>query len=263
MKKEKIREKLKQYKDLAAQKGAILNVNEHDFIDDDHLDCVWYGGDIGNIVYKSVIFDICVHGDVCLFGYYNGQEIYYNNKSNTGAIGTDLYYQIPDDKTLHQLSIPDWQKETDDHLEWGNNNWVEIFFGNSNSSDVANDDNVLEAVGEALEFIEELYQTYLDVVGEEKKCPFCENGYCNISPDDNPCDGSAYAQNECAYRTPVTMDESKKTFRFTYSVEGYVEIEVAADSEEEARKIALQKSSEINCGELHDVDWNEIECEEG
>ena len=347
MKKEKIREKLKQYRDLAAQKGAILNVNEHDFIDDDHLDCVWYGGDIGNVVYKGVIFDISVHGDVCLYGSYKGQEIYYKNKSNSGAIGTDLYYQIPDDKTLYQLSKFDLQEKTEDYLEWGNNNWVEFFYGDTGASDVADEDNVLEAVGEVLEFIEEFYRTYLDVGGEsreqpqndsdkhpvaigaieylgtggsvserveftnenkfinqikddnyygvpmvivlygkngetidrsflktldpppadirfEELCPFCNDGCCEMSQDDNLCDGCSCSQNECTYRfcsedTDGNFDDdSKKTFRFTYSVEGYVDIEVSAETEEEAEKIALERASEVDYGELYGIDWNRI-----
>lgn len=233
-----------------------------------------------------------------MYGSYKGQEIYYKNKSNSGAIGTDLYYQIPDDKTLYQLSKFDLQEKTEDYLEWGNNNWVEFFYGDTGASDVADEDNVLEAVGEVLEFIEEFYQTYLDVGGESREQPqndsdkhpvaigaieyfdaggnvskrveyTDETKFRNQIKDDNPCDGCSCSQNECAYRSSVPKyndddldDEPKKTFRFTYSVERYVEIEVSAANEDEARKLALQKSSEINCGDLQNVDWNEIECEE-
>lgn len=226
-----IEKTLNKYREIAAKKGAILNVTESDFIDDDHLDCVWYGGNIGNVVYKGVIFDISVHGDVCLYGSYKGQEIYYKNKSNSGAIGTDLYYQIPDDKTLHQLSRFDLQEKTKDYLEYGNNNWVEFFFGDSGSSDVANEDNVLEAVGEALEAIEDLFRCY------EEATSLCCTTVEKVASD---------------------SDSKSKTFRFTYSVEGYVDIEVSAETEEEAEKIALEKASEVDCGKLYGIDWNRI-----
>lgn len=354
-----ITKKIAELEKLAAAKDAILTVEEETFIDDDHLDCVWYGGEIAVIEYKGVSFEISVHGDVCLDGFYNGQEIYYKNKSNTGAVGTDLFYQIPDDATLSRLLKADWEKENEDHLCCENNNWVEIFYGDTNCSDVANEDNVLAAIEEALLTIEDLFRCYFEVCGQpavpecsgsvgaieylafdgnvreriefsderkfkdeifeanhdgvpmviivyknchgemisnsflrsldpppagfrvEKLCPFCDNGLCVMSADDNFCDGSKTSKEECAYCTAAKDDSTPETtddpdgdnkplhFTLTYAVKGYVEIEITAKDFKKAKELASQKVSEIDCGDLHDidwslhdVDWNKIESEE-
>lgn len=92
----------------------------------------------------------------------------------------------------------------------------------------------------------------------EQLCPFCEDGICTMAAENNFCDGSHTTQDDCAYRTPANNSDEVKTFLFTYSVEGFVELNVTAKSEEEARKLALKKMTEIDCGDLHDVDWHEI-----
>lgn len=66
--------------------GAELLTEESIFIDDDHLDCVWYGGHIGGLRYKGYEVSVEVHGDVEITGFMNGRDFLYKNKQNTGAM---------------------------------------------------------------------------------------------------------------------------------------------------------------------------------
>lgn len=49
------------------------------------------------------------------------------------------------------------------------------------------------------------------------------------------------------------------TYTFTYSIEGYKTVEVDADSSEEAQAKANQIIEQTDCGELENIDWEQIE----
>ena len=61
--------------------GAELLTEESIFIDDDHLDCVWYGGHIGGLRYKGYEVSVEVHGDVEIVGFMNGRDFLYKNNA--------------------------------------------------------------------------------------------------------------------------------------------------------------------------------------
>ena len=56
----------------AKKLGVTILTNPETFIDDDHLDCVWYGGYIGGFEYKGYKLAIEVHGEVVICGIVNG-----------------------------------------------------------------------------------------------------------------------------------------------------------------------------------------------
>ena len=152
---EQICKRIAELNELASAKGAELIVYPEDFIDDEHLNCIWYGGHIANVKYKDMVLEIAVHGEVVLEGVYKGQDIYYCDKGNNGAVGTDLYYQVPGDIALLSLIKAGWcglDEEMEDQIWCQAYNWVEFFLvlGDTDESFVADEDNVLEAIGEAL-----------------------------------------------------------------------------------------------------------------
>lgn len=49
------------------------------------------------------------------------------------------------------------------------------------------------------------------------------------------------------------------TYEFTYSFEGYKTFEVEADSHEEAEKKARTLASEVDCGDLENVDMYPVD----
>ena len=57
------------------------------------------------------------------------------------------------------------------------------------------------------------------------------------------------------------MAERRKgmTYEFTYSFEGYKTFEVEADSHEEAEKKARTLASEVDCGDLENVDMYPVD----
>ena len=268
-----INKKIAELRALAEKKGAVLNIDANDFFDDDHLDCTWYGEYLADIEYKGIEVYIGVFGDVRLDGCYNGMFIDYVNKSNSGAFQSDLYYGIPDDATLRRLMEAKWEKEDDDHLYVGNNNWVEYFVGDTGYSDVCNEDNVLEAIGEVLDTIEDIYAWYQERQEETKagRCPYCKNGDCELCPDENPCNGFLYAQENCAYRgssepsdgmvqkltdAPATKSPAPKKYEVHYAVSGFATVTVEADSEAEAKRLALEESYNLDFGALQNIDWD-------
>lgn len=159
--KETIREKLAKAYEEAEKLGVTLDVSEDDFIDDEHLDCVWYGGDIGTLTYKGFEISIEVHGEVRLSGeendpIYSGFE--YVDKANDGAYGAgddSLRTVFASDRELHDAK---------DRLYYGDNNWVEFFVkdpaGELHDGDVI-DDNVLDAFQDISYWVDMLEKNYI------------------------------------------------------------------------------------------------------
>lgn len=270
-----INKKIAELRALAEKKGAVLDISEKSFQDDNHLDCTWYGGYLAEVKYKDMTISIGVFGEVRLDGCYNGMFIDYVNKSNSGAFQSDLYYGIPDDATLRRLMEAEWENEEDDHLYVGNSNWVEMFIKGTSLCDVLNSDNVLEAIEEVLDTIEDSYKLYLEDIGksndtEKHTCPYCKDDDCELCPDENPCNGFLYAQENCAYRgssepsdgmvqkltdVPATKSPAPKKYEVHYAVSGFATVTVEADSEAEARRLALEESYNLDFGALQNIDW--------
>lgn len=135
---------------LNAEKvGVKLYLAPEKIIDAEHLDCFWYGGQIGAFEYKGYTVSIEVHGDVSatlLDGSHKEELLYYNDRDNSGAYkyGSVLEF-IKDDDTLHRL-IDNGQ------LVFSLNNWVEYLVLDAEGNQINDiawdnvlDNNVLEA----------------------------------------------------------------------------------------------------------------------
>lgn len=108
-------------KQFAKLSGTELDITRDQFIDDQHLLPVWYGGYIGSmklpdgwqiIIETAGIIDMTVHLD--------DGDAEYENKDNTDARGSDLLSRV-DDAQLRAL-------DKDGRVEWRNNNWMEYNF---------------------------------------------------------------------------------------------------------------------------------------
>ena len=134
--------------------GAELLTEESIFIDDDHLDCVWYGGHIGGLRYKGYEVSVEVHGDVEIVGFMNGHDFLYKNKQNTGAMNMaasdTLRTTFKSDAELWDALNAD--EEAENKVAFENNSWIEAFVkdpkGHWHGSSVVDDaDDVLDACG--------------------------------------------------------------------------------------------------------------------
>lgn len=114
------------YEDLRRQEnlyGVKICVPKENIIDGKHLDCFWYGGEIGYIEYKGYKIVIGAYGDRRVNGRINGRPFFYKSKDNRYAFhdgDTDL---ITDDNHLHQLLDSD---DPNNHLYFSDNNWFEV-----------------------------------------------------------------------------------------------------------------------------------------
>lgn len=167
---EKIHAKLAALEKEAEKYGAELQVMDDDFIDDDHLDCLWYGGHIGSIVYKGHEISIEVHGEVSIYGDPGDEELCdltYVNKQGTGA------YNLAASDTLRTAFKNDAELRAalmENRLVVENNNWVEFFVltpdGAWHDGDVI-DDDVLDAFDDIGAWIQMLHDDYGVALPEE------------------------------------------------------------------------------------------------
>lgn len=178
---------------LAEKAGVHLYLEPDDIIDDKHLDCFWYGGQIGTFEYKGYTVSIEVHGDVSvtlLDSSFQENLLHYNNRDNSGAYkNTEALELICDDETLHKLI-------DDGRLVFSNNNWVEYLVFDPDDQMVDNvawdnilDNNVLDVfddpewvknvVNEVIAFEE---KNGLDAVIEacEEVCNVAKNSVQNL-----------------------------------------------------------------------------------
>lgn len=148
--------------------GAELLTEESIFIDDDHLDCVWYGGHIGGLRYKGYEVSVEVHGDVEITGFMNGRDFLYKNKQNTGAMtmaaSDTLRTTFKSDAELWDALNAD--EEAENKVAFENNSWIEAFVkdpeGHWHGSSVVDDaDDVLDACGGISGWIDWLNENYI------------------------------------------------------------------------------------------------------
>jgi hypothetical protein len=124
----------------------VFGNEKNPFIDNDHLECFWYGGYIGSILYKGYAIDIVVQGEVDFSVINDENEIIleYGDKTNSSAfLDSDVKTVIKNDEHLMNLC-------NSGSLVYENNNWVEMFLRLPNDEDSGEvfdvlDDNVLEA----------------------------------------------------------------------------------------------------------------------
>lgn len=141
-----INRRFEEMKTEARRLGITLYTRNESFIDDDHLDCVWYGGYIGGFRYEGYVVSVAIMGEVRVSGEHNGIAVDYVDKNNDGAMShnsdASLRTAFESDKELYQAV-------EDGDIEFGNNNWIEVFVkdpsGKSLDSFVCDDSNVLDA----------------------------------------------------------------------------------------------------------------------
>lgn len=154
--KDMIRIKLEEYRQKALELGITLNIDENIFIDDNHLDCFWYGGYIGSIEYDDWKIIIEVNGYVHAYiAPKNGNdESYYINRDNSGAWGKNICDFISGDLQKQELTQ---NKE----MIFNHNNWVEWriqppgkdVYDPITQFDNILDDNVLEAFNDLRKYV--------------------------------------------------------------------------------------------------------------
>ena len=118
----RIQKVLAESREKAAELGVELHVDEDTFVDDDHLDTVWYGGELGWLKYAGYEVHFEVTGEVFITGTYNGEPFEYRNKNNDGAMSRNaddaLRSNFFSDEQFHEAI-----QNCD--IEYENNNWVE------------------------------------------------------------------------------------------------------------------------------------------
>ena len=148
--------------------GAELLTTEETFIDDDHLDPVWYGGYIGGLKYKGYELSLEVHGDVEICGFMNGRDFEYVNRLNTGAMSMTASDHL---RTTFKSDVDLWDAvnagaDAENKIEFNENSWVEAFvlYPNETWSEgtvVDDADNVLDACGGIAGWIEWLEKEFI------------------------------------------------------------------------------------------------------
>lgn len=137
------------------------------------LNCLWHGGTIARIIVsKELEIELNAYGDVRATLYdENGKELAYSkDKSNTGAFTDNMYPYLTTDEQLHETLEKDL-------LKLDNNNWIEYdgYVLNKESGkmefvdlgmivDNIVDDDILCAIKQVLDSLEEVKKEILDVV---------------------------------------------------------------------------------------------------
>lgn len=158
-----IEQKFKMMKAEAKRLGVTLLTKPETFIDDDHLDCIWYGGYIGGFQYNGYEVSFEVQGDVCITGEVNGNDFSYTNRSNSGAMSTHVSDTL---RTTFKSDKELMGAVQDGDIEYENNNWIEAFVKRpdgswSTFSEVAEDDNVLDACADISCWLEWLKANFI------------------------------------------------------------------------------------------------------
>lgn len=90
--------------------------------DERHLNCLWYGGEVGRIKYNDYDIVIGAYGDIRLYGKINGREIYFKDRNNSGDSFSE-FGKLIDDELLYKLL-----QSEDEHnfLRMEDGNWFEV-----------------------------------------------------------------------------------------------------------------------------------------
>lgn len=158
-----IEQKFKKMEAEAKRLGVTLLTKPEAFIDDDHLDCTWYGGYIGGFQYNGYEVSFEVQGDVCIAGEVKGNDFSYTNRSNSGAMATHASDTL---RTTFKSDDELMEAVQDGDIEYENNNWIEAFVKKpdgswSTFSEVAEDDNVLDACADISCWLDWLNENFI------------------------------------------------------------------------------------------------------
>ena len=138
---------LAQLKAKAKELGCTLDCDPEFFQDDDHLNCVWYGGQYATLQDKAGNFlEFCVCGDVRICDTAD-DDWYYASKSGEGALSSA-------DDALRDRFAGDAElaaAEMNGEIRYDNNNWIEIFIRPKGS-----EQPIDSVVGDSDDLLEEL-----------------------------------------------------------------------------------------------------------
>lgn len=145
--------------------GVKIELEPHD---EAHLDCTWYGGEVGRITYPDGwALVIEARGDIRLIGHLEGYgEVDLKDKNDGGEVWNELG-RVMDDDRLYQALEND--EEDSDFLYFSNNNWFELnaIAPSGVIVDLFNCDNILDNnLLECFEHIE-VYEEYLSWAKED------------------------------------------------------------------------------------------------
>lgn len=148
--------------------GAELLTKAETFIDDEHLDPVWYGGYIGGLKYKGYELSLEVHGDVEICGLVNGRDFEYVNRLDTGAMSLTASNHL---RTTFKSDAELWEAanagpDAENKIEVNKNSYVEAFVrhpdGKWSEGTVVDDaDDVLDACGGISAWIDWLEEEFI------------------------------------------------------------------------------------------------------
>ena len=143
MKQKEFEKRIKKIKKQEKKYDCIIEFDETYCRDKDHLDCIFYGGEVGCIKYHNYIITIEAIGDVEINGLINGEEFYCRDRQNSG----NIYYElgnIIDDKKLEELSSYE-TSDQNNYINYENNNWFEfnLITPNGDWIDMCGYDNIL------------------------------------------------------------------------------------------------------------------------
>ena len=148
---------------IMAQEQALgVKIEILDLHDEDHLDCVWYGGKCAEITYPDgwkVLIE--ANGDIRLYGNAEGiGSLEVTDKNNGGRVFRELGHRLDDD----DITRLEGSDDPSNYLVFGNNNWFELNVVSPSGRfiDMCDADNILdgnlldclEGVGDYLVYVE-------------------------------------------------------------------------------------------------------------
>ena len=135
-----------------------VKIRIKDIIDKDHLNCIWYRGEIGTIKYRDCVILIEARGDISVFGTMNGVAIDIRDK---GPYGNRVYDELGSTCTDARLARLLDSLDDNNRLHILNNNWFEFNiltpegeFIDMGSTDNVLGDNLLECFENIFEYVE-------------------------------------------------------------------------------------------------------------
>lgn len=146
--------RLKSIKQQEEKYNVVIDIVN--IIDKDHLDCTWYGGDVGYITTNDgwqIV--ISARGDIKISGQIKGREIDVYDKRNGGSAYNDIGYFVNDDMLRNA--------EKNGDVYFSLNNWFEVDLISPSGMfvDLCGADNVLD--DNLLDCFENI-ETYFDYI---------------------------------------------------------------------------------------------------
>lgn len=133
---------------------VLIPADELDF---ERQDSVWYGGYLGEIKYKGIVYEVHAVGEVraTLLDDSNEEIASVVDKNRAGKFRDEMEHYIKNDDELYKL-------ENEGKLYFGNNNWFEILIFNDIESPLHGE--IIEAASLATEVFTSLAEYIKDTI---------------------------------------------------------------------------------------------------